>query len=349
MSDAYPRSKPGWGKKLVEALTEDQVETLLDVLVHAGTLSRFSNELRALDSDLADTVQRLVGETDPSAAEDSEAAVSKQKLLENWNDLWGRWNGHVCEVGDETGKYTVQDAEWEAPYFDPTALADDLEKIAIEMKPMVRPVSELLDDSELFVQAAHEIDDNINSFPEWMQGEDGCEFGSHTTTCILDWTWRVMERKGMTAEQFLERFFKLDIDASSVFLDLEATLDFFEALPENVCGKIYADLSDEKFVAKRDELHSIWHQIYHQYQQRFDPAAYLRSCEKHLGNDWRYGESLIAAAISRGDFPLAESFVEQTFVSLLRKKEAWRPEDRMLPTGPPLQLRLGNGAGGETA
>jgi hypothetical protein len=76
-----------------------------------------------------------------------------------------------------------------------------------------------------------------------------------------------------------------------------------------------------------------WHQIYHQYQQRFDPAAYLRSCEKHLGSDWRYGESLIAAATSRGDFPLAESFVEQTFASLLRKKEAWRPEDRMLPTG----------------
>jgi hypothetical protein len=41
---------------------------------------------------------------------------------------------------------------------------------------------------------------------------------------------------------------------------------------------------------------------------------------------------LIAAAISRGDFAQAESFVEQTFVSLLRAKEIWRPEDRLLLT-----------------
>jgi PIN domain nuclease of toxin-antitoxin system len=26
-------------------------------------------------------------------------------------------------------------------------------------------------------------------------------------------------------------------------------------------------------------LHSIWHQIHHRYEQEFDPAAYLRSCE----------------------------------------------------------------------
>jgi Magnesium chelatase, subunit ChlI len=65
MPDSFLRSKPGWGKKLVEALTEDQIETLLDVLVDPGTLSRLSDELRALDSDIADTVERLVGEEDP--------------------------------------------------------------------------------------------------------------------------------------------------------------------------------------------------------------------------------------------------------------------------------------------
>ncbi len=36
MTNSLPRSNPGWGKKLVEALTRDQVETLLDVLVGAG-------------------------------------------------------------------------------------------------------------------------------------------------------------------------------------------------------------------------------------------------------------------------------------------------------------------------
>jgi hypothetical protein len=78
MTNSLPRSHPGWGKKLVEALTKDQVETLLDVLVGAGDPLRLSEELRIFDSDLADTVQRLVGEADTVAAKDSDAAVSKQ-------------------------------------------------------------------------------------------------------------------------------------------------------------------------------------------------------------------------------------------------------------------------------
>ena len=204
MTNSLPRSSPGWGKKLVEALTKDQVETLLDVLVGAGDPLRLSEELRILDSDLADTVQRLVGEADTVAAKDSDAAVSKQKLLEIWDDLWGRWNDHVCEVGDEDGEYAIKDEDWDPPYFDPTALSEDLERIAKEMQQMLEPISGLIDDPELFVKAADEIDDNIGSFPEWMGVEECCELGLCTTNCILEWTWRAMEREEMAAQQFLE-------------------------------------------------------------------------------------------------------------------------------------------------
>src|SRR4029077_19889397 len=157
----------------------------------------------------------------------------------------------------EEGDYVIKDADWEPPYFDPTALADDLEKIAKEMRPMLEPVSRLIDDPVLFMKAADKIDDNIRSFPEWMGVEDCCELGPHTTTCLLE-----------------------------------------------------------------------WHRIHHRYEQEFDPAAYLRSCEKHLANDWSYGESLIAAAISHGDLAQGESFVERTFLSLLGANEIWRPEDK---------------------
>jgi hypothetical protein len=111
MINSLPRSNPGLGRKLVEALTKDQVETLLDVLVGAGDLLRLPEELRILDSDLADTVQRLMGETDTVAAKHSDTAVSKQKLLEIWDDLWERWNDHVCEVGDEDGEYAIKDRD----------------------------------------------------------------------------------------------------------------------------------------------------------------------------------------------------------------------------------------------
>jgi hypothetical protein len=97
----------------------------------------------------------------------------------------GTMEHHVCEVGDENGEYAIKDEAWEAPYFDPAALADDLEKIGREMKPMLEPVSRLIDDPELFVTAADEIDEKIGSFPEWMQGGEWCELGSHATTCVL--------------------------------------------------------------------------------------------------------------------------------------------------------------------
>jgi len=163
MPDSLPRSKPGCGKKLLEALTRDQTETLLDILADTGALLRLPEELRAVDSDLADTVQRLVGKADISAMNSPDEVVSNRKLLETWYDLWGRWNSHVCEVGDEEGDYVIKDADWEPPYFDPTALADDLEKIAKEMRPMLEPVSGLIDDPELFMKAADEIEDNIRA------------------------------------------------------------------------------------------------------------------------------------------------------------------------------------------
>jgi hypothetical protein len=151
MPDSLSGSKPGWGKKLLEALTRDQIKNLLDVLADAGALLRLPEQLRAVDSDLADTVQRLVDKADISATNNPDEAVSKGKLLEIWYDLWGRWNNHVCEVGDEEGDYVAKDADWEPPYFDSRALADDLEKIAKEMRPMLEPLSRLIDDPELFM------------------------------------------------------------------------------------------------------------------------------------------------------------------------------------------------------
>ena len=81
MPDSLRGSKPGWGKKLLEALTRDQIETLLDVLADTGVLLRLPEDLHAVDSDLADTVKRLVEKAEISAANDPDEAVSKRKLL----------------------------------------------------------------------------------------------------------------------------------------------------------------------------------------------------------------------------------------------------------------------------
>ena len=135
-------------------------------------------------------------------------------------------------MGGEEGEYAIKEEEWEPPYFDSTALADDLEKIAKEMRPVLEPVSQLIDDPELFLKAAYQIDNNIGSFPEWMWAEESCELGPDTTTCLLEWTWSAMEYKQKGTRQFLERMIKLDNDATYLQLDTKASLDFFASLPE---------------------------------------------------------------------------------------------------------------------
>jgi hypothetical protein len=204
-----------------------------------------------LDSDLADTLQRLVSKADSVSAKNPDSAVSNQKLLQMWDDLWGRWNSHVCEVGDEEGEYAIKDREWEPPYFDAGALADDLEQIARDMKPMLEPVSRLIDDPELFVKAADEINENIRSFPEWMGAEECCELGPQTTTCLLEWTWRALEHKEMAAQQFVERILKPVEDAGYVRLNTDASLNFFAGLPVNVRAEILREISDKRLELRR--------------------------------------------------------------------------------------------------
>jgi hypothetical protein len=155
-----------WGKKLLAALTEEQIEHLLDVVTRAGALERLDEPLRAIGSDLAQTVRALTGSGGAASVSSPEAGVSNQKALETWNGLWGDWEGHVSEVGDEKGDYTVQEREWDPPYFDPTALADDLEKVAQQMLEWLDRVFPLDKEPNLFAQALKGIDENINRYPE---------------------------------------------------------------------------------------------------------------------------------------------------------------------------------------
>ena len=93
-----------WGKKLVGALTEEQIERLLDVVTSTGALEKLDEPLRAIDPDLAQTVPVLLNPADTAPVASPQAAVSDQKALETWNELWGKWESHVLEVGDERGQ-----------------------------------------------------------------------------------------------------------------------------------------------------------------------------------------------------------------------------------------------------
>ena len=319
------------GKKLLAALTEEQIERLLDVVAGTGALEKLNEPLRAIDPDLAQTVQALIGSAEAASPH---AAVSDQKALGTWNGLCGEWESHVSEVGDEEGDYAIKDRDWDRPYFDPSALADDLEKVAQQMLEWLDRAFPLAKEPELFAETLRRIDENIGAYPEWMQGgDDFCRLGPHATACVLRWTWHACEGHTARGREFLQQVYGLEQDCERVGLDGERCFKFFVALPEECWREIHARLSEEEYAKARDDTRSVWHRIHHHLEQRFDPGAYLSSCEMHLPSDWHYGEALIAEALARKDYAQAGSWMERTFASFLRWLEGkvWRPEDSLLP------------------
>jgi hypothetical protein len=337
------------GKQLVDALTSEQIERLLEVIAHTGALQKLDAPLQAIDPDLAQTVRALLGPTKPPVAAAPEDTVSSQKALETWNGLWEQWDGHVFELGDEKGDYAIQEHDWDPPYFDPMALAEDLEKVAQPMSEWLDRVFPLVKVPDLFAQAIEEIDENISTYPDWMQGgDDFCDLGPLATNCVLRWTWSACEGHPTRGQEFLQRIHRLGQESRRVGLNEEACFKFFTALPAEYCRKIHACLGAEEYTETRENTRSVWHRIHHHLEQDIDPTAHLRSCETHLPSNWHYGEALIADALGRKDYAQAEHWVERTFASFLGLTEAgaWRPEDSLLP--PAAQFYYGSAASDNT-
>ena len=319
------------GQRLLAALTEDQVETLLAAVAEAGVLASLDGKLRAADPDLADTVRRFIAD-EPSTQ--AVVAISDQKALETWNDFWGDWESHLSELGDAEGAYANHEEHWHPPYFDPTALTDDLEKDAGRLLEWLERAFPLVKEPDLFCTSLADIDEGIRSYPDWMQPfEDCCVLGPLATTCLLRWTWLGLANEPSPGPQLADSIHSLEDELEQVAIDDDACVRFFSQLPDAVARDILAHLRGDDYAEAVVDAHSVWHRIRHECEKRFDPSAHLRTCAEHLGEDWRYGEPLIADALAHDDLGDAEKLVEATLSSLLRAdpEEPWRPELGLLP------------------
>ena len=139
---------------------------------------------------MATTVKKiLVADQDSASRDKTRQLTSLQRTMDYWSSLWRNYDDIISEVGDEEGKYAVQDHHWEEPYFDGGSLALDLEPIANDMLTLMADVYDEVDDPDLFLKALEEIDDQIGSYPEWMGADHGepCVLEEKLTQCLLKW------------------------------------------------------------------------------------------------------------------------------------------------------------------
>jgi hypothetical protein len=328
------------GALLVQSLTSEQLAWLLDVVFgDPETIARHGERLKQADADMAEAVSRALdpnggdGAADARRGTDSKRRTdSDQKILERWKALWSRWDEIVSEVGDEEGRYVSQDADWEPPYFDPSALASDLDEVAADMEGMLDAAFGLVQDVELFSEAIKEIGENISAYPEGMGTEEDCVLETHATRCALRWMWLAAQAETQPGRRFIETVRELEAKAQMTALDDAASVEFFASLPQSACRDVYERLQCDDFAEEHGKPYSTWHKINHLYEERFDPRRHLETCREHLDRNWRYGKPLVEDAMTRGDYRDADAWLERTFAAYLGggRNKVWRPDGSLL-------------------
>ena len=165
--------------------------------------------------------------------------VSTAKLEQTWNELWKEWDDIVDEASQEDGKYVVQEESWEPPYFDETAVIDDLEAIAKKMRPLIpHAIEHYFSPNEGFAEAIAMMEDEISAgMPEWIYVE-GFYLEENLTICLLEWEWlsfirdAEIEEKAPDAFAFAESILELENSFSQTTLNSERLWDFLTQLPE---------------------------------------------------------------------------------------------------------------------
>lgn len=246
------KTKQSKGSTIVKSLTSAQTARLLDVLLKDRDTGSYLNELRQVDEDIAETIEKIMKSgarkkgSRGSLEMKAPHPVSSQKNREIWDELWNRWDERVADVGDEEGRYAVQEEAWEPPYFDGSLLAADLEPFAEKMLGLLDEVFPLVKEPDLFSSALKRIDSHILQYPDWMGAEefDGCELDRKATQCVLKWEWNATAGEAHRGKTMMLKVHQLCENLNMVSLNKDECIDFFISLPEKECREIYDAFAD---------------------------------------------------------------------------------------------------------
>jgi hypothetical protein len=320
----------------LSALTQEQIGSLLDAVGSRTLLEKIEENRKNSDPDMIKTVKAALqpDKKTKAAKRKNSRVASGKRLVEDWRVLWEQWDDIIGEVGDEEGKYSVQDHHWEEPYFDGSAVALDLEKVASEMLKQIDSVYDLIDDPDLFTAAIDDIDDAIESYPEWMGADsgDGCELEDQTTQCVLKWLWLSCKDEKNPGALLLKKLEEIEGRNDSVSLDRETTIHFVTHLPEPICREIHGELQNGRFGEAQEKAYSQWNAIAHEFEGRYDKNLYLKRCGRDLEKNWHNGAPLIRKAIQEKDWESAESWLVKTFAAYRHwhATSTWYPEKGLL-------------------
>ncbi len=345
MSRKSPQKSPKYpeniGESILAAFTQPEVALLLDALFESVPSSSLEIVLHRLPSDTRQTLQQLLTSSPPPAVK-AEKPASLAKLAQTWSELWGQWHDLVSEATDEEGKYIEQEEHWEPPYFDDSALVEDLEALAEQMLPLLPTAHEHefsphTGFAQILEEMAGEIEDVL---PEWIQSvNEGFYLESSLTTCLLQWEWLKAQAEGGDAFGFTQRIREWEEQAKQVKLEQSALVQFFTQLADGHLQKIYEGLSAHRealfWKSSLNNPRSHWHELYLYCLERYAPERRLATLRATISQQWQNGLPVIADLLAKETYQESLAVVEETLQSLLqstRREGSWSPESSLLVT-----------------
>jgi hypothetical protein len=331
------------GETVLTALTQPEVALLLDALFESLSSSLLETALNRLPSDTRKTLQQILTPSPPTAVK-AEKPASLAKLEQTWSQLWGQWHDIVSEATDEEGKYIEQEAHWEPPYFNDSALVEDLEALAEQMLPLLptayeHEFSPKADFAQTLEEMAAEIEDAL---PEWIQSvNEGFYLESSLTTCLLQWQWLQAQDEGLDAFGFTQGMRVWEERGKQVKLEQSAFFQFFTQLSDSDLQEIYQGLTAHRqallWKTYLENTRSHWHELYLYCLERYAPERRLETLRATISQQWQNGLPVIEDLLAKEAYQESLAVVEKTLQSLLqstRRDRIWSPETSLLVTLP---------------
>ncbi|HBM17130.1 MAG TPA: hypothetical protein DD381_12420 [Lentisphaeria bacterium] len=246
-------------------------------------------------------------------------ASTDEKFKENFEDIQSELNSSIMELGNEEGKYVLQEHHWETPEFYASEFADDIDKVFTKMLPLLNKVYDLkLIENNYFTDLLDEIKDGINEYPEWM-GAEYSEFvlEKKGLECILKWNWL----KKNSIKDFITDTQK---DLSNKFCTLRFSQSFLSGESEEDLKKLYAELctfkqSSSDWQKKFEDANSIWHDILHTTEKAANKEAFLKTSVDMISQKWEYGIPVYENHLELQQYKEAEQYCEKTIIEFFRQ------------------------------
>jgi hypothetical protein len=335
--------------RLLNALTQRELAELVDALF--TVLSPELQEEARSEADpcgiaqLPEDTQQIVKQilVASSISESTEASapqtVSLAKQAQTWFELWREWDDIVSEASEEGGKYIIQEADWEPPYFDATTFSEDLERVAAQMRSLLQTAFEHgFTPDHGFVSALLEAESAISEgLEDWMEITDGLYLEHHLTHCLLQWEWLVAQEQKQDAFQFAHHIRGCELQFQEIELDSDALFNFFTDLTEADQRCILTGLTSDRessfWQRTLGDTNSHWHQLYLHLIEQYAPDRYLDNLRKTISQQWDNGLPIIEALLAEQNYSESLIVIQETIHSLLkptRGNENWAPEATLL-------------------